>query len=1773
MQKHYIERFSSKSFGPSNRESVLAGEIARLRRRIDVRLANAYTCPYFMSDAELYELESYIKLPVVLQDKLRKSNHPIASALLHYAMIISYEEAEKYGRYLDFGGNVNHCRKGNGARHACNISDSARDRARLLNNLALDHGLQADDLRYAIGKPKTPNLHSIISAVIANQSDVDQYSFCNHGMQHCKWQAKFAVSVHSLYDVTPRQVYHAFVSHGVETLLAWMYLPLELNIDDAVDLRKYSNEQCFYDYYEKDDWAYMNFCDDSFMYRHNVKNWRLWSRITIIRGEQFDIVVEPDMSIGPMKRLRLRRVPLGSNDIGILTRCVDLGYAKNYVKVPDLYEWCQREQDVAGKDLKHFILPIDLYDRILMQVLKTEELKSNNIHQYAMGVMNQIIINDTIIQAAFKGDPEKIHRAINSIIWIGMSQRLASSVRFNEIISYLKHHKEYDCRYQDIPDFLYHMIKKFNHWIHARSVKSQSLYAMHAVRFENLYFSDVYDTRPVIDMVLPKLPDINIKVPTPHLPQIPDLSHSVNDFIANKLIKFDVINTVKRKAPFAPKTAQRECLNEPRGERTYHNGKVFNIDHYNIYNGDISHHFNGYGQYIGYVIGCSIDINKLESIRPKFTTTVYPIDRVINRRVINVLPRNTSPAVSFEYDICLMDNYDDILSRMPKPDFIRRAALLPSRQIDDKGYSKCHELFDTFTKNVKFAADVGSYPGGATRFLSERVDKVNSYYYNQPIIFVNDNVLQAQIDVTSDYLKIPDLDFIYYDVANELHTVTSASLNSFVQSMLASKSSCVGVCKYFIPNNAESWANFTHDVRKLVMNFNNVDLFKPYYSTEINREFYFVVTASYLRPLLCDQASVRFILDKMWLIENRRRFAVATFLTQNIEDTKTLDVEIKIVDTLLNIDQSEYDNFMSDLRKTDPIFMRGVDLTKIIYVRNNFVKLITGVPACGKTNIFIHLLGKQTLVITPTEELKSEHMKRKWKNAKVLTIHNALRNDTLCDVVIIDEIQSYHIAYANVIRSLHPDATIYLAGDVKQINYIDFDKTNVKLRKIGEIICNVNNTSQGMPNDVCALMNTFGYYKGIKTVSKVNRSISILDCSYDTAIRLARRYDANFMTFNSNIRDKSSHQYKMCRTVHSSMGTRSRNVVMFIDADGYRGLKDHVEHVIVAMSRHTENLIISGKGNEFIREMYLINTKLDANAFLFGIYYQPISIMREFVNTTEKEKLLPNISHKEIIIYDNCSFDQAVDIIHDIIVTENNADTPHAYMQNLSLSNHGGAKVVLKMNRINDKLWRKDAVGYSLGENLVRRSLNNIMQSLGCAQGRYSHVTSNPDNTATETARIFNNFTENFCREFEQPLIVDDSYYVDEHVGEILADVVALLSDKSLCVLGHIQKLHSIDKFNFNVAEYLTSLQSKHLPNTEFDKEFDIRYSTLIDFFSKRQMKADVRDYFERRMKDAQGVAAMQKEITVLFCPYARCASQALRDVLLSNVIYATNKPDEEIGREAGAILSKAYDDDLVVDNVDADVTEFDSTVDRTMPIIDSLFMIALGAPYKLLNVYINMREHWVMSTSEFKLFGHDKQHSGGAFTLFGNSAYDAMKLADLFIWVLLVLAMFKGDDENLHAVGLKVRQEALDNFKKCGVDVKITSTTFSEFIGYIVTKYGFFVDPLRRCCKFMSNIFRDRKHYNEAVVNLKEALACITSNEMLEYGVIATAEYYNSSGKICNVKPEQMKMLIGFLKKQADVTFDELKPYSKCGYYYDIGEDMQDLRHMCDYEPYVRLH
>jgi O-acetyl-ADP-ribose deacetylase (regulator of RNase III) len=425
----------------ADRQSASASDVNRIRDEREILNDNCIRFPYALTESDLRTLSTiYPRQIVTMARQLRISQHPIASCMLWKANTDLYGEAigpNGNQRFLDIGGSWSHIFQKN--KHTCNLITSAREQYRALSTL--NSTFRSIDYKKADPATIATNRCAQLSAFgMKDFQPTFDAGYCTYGTQNCKNKATFAIAVHSIYDITPMQMYETFDIHGLNTLVAALYLPNEIIYGEHYTrARMLQDHLNFYVCYAEDDDYVMHFNDSSFAYIHKKANWEFWAKNVAIKGPAFTIVIETQYQFGIEYRLRMTRV---NNNVPInLYRHIMPDVLSEFVMFPNVVDYFVGH--CVKREVSHHLVPAAFHQKCLMQALKPAVLDNNTIITYIHGITQRIDINTTEVNKRIPIEANELYDYAISVCLYAAYKRADTTEMLKHLYDHIKNTKGY----------------------------------------------------------------------------------------------------------------------------------------------------------------------------------------------------------------------------------------------------------------------------------------------------------------------------------------------------------------------------------------------------------------------------------------------------------------------------------------------------------------------------------------------------------------------------------------------------------------------------------------------------------------------------------------------------------------------------------------------------------------------------------------------------------------------------------------------------------------------------------------------------------------------------------------------------------------------------------------------------------------------------------------------------------------------------------------------------------------------------------------------------------------------------------------------------------------------------------------------------------------------------------------------------------------------------------------------------------------------------------
>lgn len=1026
----------------------------------------------------------------------------------------------------------------------------------------------------------------------------------------------------------------------------------------------------------------------------------------------------------------------------------------------------------------------------------------------------------------------------------------------------------------------------------------------------------------------------------------------------------------------------------------------------------------------------------------------------------------------------------------------------------NRGYAKFEWIVNKFipTSYKLVALDLSSAPGNLHALPFKSIIACNwegegallpKYNNKFKKVYKYSNLCDLKIRETYDVLLC--------DIGDEDHTFTA-----FDQVLRFTNCKCT-IVKFYLEH---------YEVAKTFSrNFQSFTLIKPPFSLSVNREFYMVGFNRTSEKLPFDPIFDFQINSILKCIVG----AQAMYLNNNVPISRVSPPSTTYVEFNIQNNTLANGRYLSSLLNCQDPNLQPLMLDIVNKFKNYDtiasvpVKLFNGPPGCGKSAEIRKIMNNKTdLVIVPTRELKAKYIK--YGITSVRTQHAALMEKKQYSNIFVDEAFMFGKPYYSLLRISQPNAAFKLYGDTRQIGLVDFNNTYDRADIFDDLDYTVKE-SKRVPMDVASQLRNHPY----KT-----SNCKLCSIVYDTLnnfMNKAYYKHAPIITFSQNTKARLNAAGYEASTIHEQQGTEYAHCVWYLDIDDKTYLQTQEQHITVALSRHYNSLVIVGE--------------------------LPGTTQLNYLNTTF-ERINENLGMQ---INDLDSYDDPLVDVHIIKKEEDD-------MFRDKYDKYDVQRVVEILNKVNN-LSGVAANFRSVG-----------VRKLCEAQQGKAHV--NFDTMATNDIATTSNFLTpcNTARAYDSKDVFSSvktllgRYLLKTKTftpNEIPTFVELMNNGINKFIRYDVNSTKFIEHFKASEEEwtmafhdYIKVVQSKKLPEGTFDHEFDeLELNTginVIKYFMKKQDKNDNNWEHTLRDKLGQGVNAWNKVLNAVYSASARVFAKKFKTLLKSNVVIASGQSDRELGDEIAKFINNSKQNKKLNKHTMSgfdDLEQFDASQNEVNIAFEMQFTSAVNNNKYFLAKYKDFRETWVAAFNSFcKLFGRFKQQSGQPYTFDYNSLNCLAINGVLFEFTDFTVAAFKGDDFYICSDNLRISTVGRELMEEMGFKCKIGVEEISEFVGYIVTRNGFFPDLLRICQKLLNKAIDDEKYFDELKLAAYDRLQVISTYKQLVLGKMAYLHYQNKLFKEERrnivLNDNDVDEMLGLLFNLKQIKFEQLIKMTK---------------------------
>jgi hypothetical protein len=379
----------------------------------------------FALTADEHRALEHMYRPLVVKAGTRRPNgHAIGASHQRFATKFAHDFALNHKNIIEIGPNTQQFSKlaiGNPLAHGC-TRFSARDQSRHFTaaSSSLLRGLrpnrqQMQDIA-ANGMDQLEYHQRVNTLATGLPSD----TFCVDGFEFCNFQAKVAISIHSLYDITLGQLAVGMEEHGIHNIRAWMHIPIQ-----ALEVETWTDYDNAYQFKTtgtgKDAVIHFNFLDDTaFGYEHNRASWLSYLTTGAIDTPfGFGMTIEKVRHNGSQFELNIHRVTAGGAFYyRIPNALINLCRVPNFTKLA-LNSMCKRQE-------VQYIITDSSKVRKLFEFVharKDAGFTIDTVKAYARTLINEVRLGEKIVEYHWNVTTEEFSQLCLSVYLLAHFQR------------------------------------------------------------------------------------------------------------------------------------------------------------------------------------------------------------------------------------------------------------------------------------------------------------------------------------------------------------------------------------------------------------------------------------------------------------------------------------------------------------------------------------------------------------------------------------------------------------------------------------------------------------------------------------------------------------------------------------------------------------------------------------------------------------------------------------------------------------------------------------------------------------------------------------------------------------------------------------------------------------------------------------------------------------------------------------------------------------------------------------------------------------------------------------------------------------------------------------------------------------------------------------------------------------------------------------------------------------------------------------------------------
>ncbi|UHK03236.1 MAG: polyprotein [Hangzhou merodon fulcratus virga-like virus 1] len=871
--------------------------------------------------------------------------------------------------------------------------------------------------------------------------------------------------------------------------------------------------------------------------------------------------------------------------------------------------------------------------------------------------------------------------------------------------------------------------------------------------------------------------------------------------------------------------------------------------------------------------------------------------------------------------------------------------------------------------------------------------------------------------------------------------------------------------------------------------------YDDFYSTKINKDY----TIGYLKSL-CRNSSENFgvINDKGNFIvkpldmcgKYERAYDGKNFIKLNYLDDDYTQILPSQSTGLLLVGNST--KLMQDPKLYNAV--KNFDYSEM---KLPFIRLVSGVPGCGKTFYILQHAGVEDLVVTTSKE-NCEDIKSRSSILKdnVRTMHSVILHGYSGKArrLFVDEALMAHAGEIMLIAYLVKCSHITLIGDEKQIPFICRNKLFTAKYFSVEKFCSQRaymNVSYRVPTDVARFYSN-QYPKGFLTKNKTNNSVTVIPVN--TFHEMNK--EAQILVFKQS--EKSNlkvNGFKFVNTVHEYQGKQAAEIILYRDSIHQSDMiYDSEPHILVALTRHTKKFTY-----------YTRNCTDKVSAIIKKINEGSVDDMKGGGNVAEI--FLRRNSHYMGPLYDTqVSRSWAVDIPRLELVKQKYSEI-NLRKNKLKFKNESAC-----INYV--QAWYDELLpgvsSYDNGKDvsiLHNTDLDiQISGELILDPGKISYHEPIFDNlkpvlrtsVGTERPRTQRECLLAFQKRNDNVPKLSDTNDIPMIVDMMFNKFMQYI-DRDKLDLFRSYADNYIELNSESIYLWMQTQQGKNIPeNDTFITDRDL---TSYDFMIKTKAKVDNTIMAPQNYSALQTIAYHPPDLNQLLCPLFKDAKERLLAVLDDKFKIFSDVSAEEFADSISIAFPGGLDG---VNCYELDISKYDKSQGELALLFDVRMMRALGIPEYICRLWITA--HTVTTLTDRKAGIKSRviyqRKSGDPFTFLGNTLHLMGAIGIVVDLSKVVMAVFAGDDSGIFTTE-ELSIENVDVFLSVfNLEAKLFKREnlyfCSKFLIYEDCKWHFIPDILKLVGKLGRKDLRNFEHAEEYRISLCDLLSGVDNKRII---------------------------------------------------------------------------